>query len=102
MVLKNGDEVSGFAAFRRCRHGAKIGPLQATSEADALSLLGANPFAGANEPIYVDVQDEGSPLSQLLQKLGFAPTFKTARMYKGSLPEAESTRYQAIATMELG
>jgi len=102
LVLTNGAEVTGFATFRRCGRGAKIGPLQATCEADAQALMAANPFAKADEPIFIDVQGKGSQLGQLLKKQGFAPTFETARMYKGSPPEAEPSAYQAIATMELG
>ena len=102
LVLTNGAKVNGFATFRRCGTGAKIGPLQATNEADTLSLIASNPFVGPNEPVFVDVQDARSPLCQLLEEQHFAPTFKTARMYKGSRPEADPTRYQAVATMELG
>ncbi|MEO9826687.1 MAG: GNAT family N-acetyltransferase [Paracoccaceae bacterium] len=102
LVLTDGAELNGFATFRRCGHGTKVGPLQATNKADALSLIASNPFSEPNEPVYVDVQDARSLFSQLLEKQDFVPTFETARMYKGLRPEAEPTRYQAIATMELG
>ncbi|NNE89288.1 MAG: N-acetyltransferase [Silicimonas sp.] len=102
LVLIDGTNINGFATFRRCRQGVKIGPLQATCEADALSLIASNPFAGSNDPIFVDIQSEGSPFCKLLEKQGFEPTFETARMYKGPPPKADPARYQAIATMELG
>ena len=102
LVLTDGAGIEGFATFRRCARGVKVGPLQATCEADALSLLGANPFARGNEPIYIDVQGKDSKFSQLLEKQGFSPTFETARMYKGPPPEAKLISYLAIATMELG
>ncbi len=102
LVLANGATVNGFATFRRCGLGTKIGPLHAGCEADAHALMASNPFADGDEPVFVDVQGKGSPLSQFLEELLFKPTFETARMYKGPPPEAELTRYQAIATMELG
>ena len=102
LVLTSGAEVNGFATFRRCRRGAKIGPLQANCEADVQALIASNPFAETDEPVFIDVQGNNSKFGQLLEKQGFAPTFETARMYKGSPPEAKQAGYLAIATMELG
>jgi hypothetical protein len=102
LVLIEGADVKGFATFRRCRQGPKIGPLQASCEEDALALITSNPFAGSDQPVFLDVQDDGSPFYQLLEDWHFEPTFETARMYKGTPPECIPALYQAIATMELG
>lgn len=102
MALTDGGEITGCATFRRCISGTKIGPLYAASQADAQVLLASNPFAKGDEPVFVDVQAQSSPLGALLQKLGFGPCFETARMFKGSPPEANPTPFHAIATMELG
>lgn len=102
IILDDGTECNAFATFRRCGVGTKIGPFQASSEADAQALLNSNPFAGSDEPVFIDVQEQGSTFCQLLKKRGFEPTFETARMYKGIPPETYPARYQAITTMELG
>lgn len=102
MVVMSGAEITGCATFRRCGSGTKIGPLYAASQADALALLASNPFATSVAPVFVDVQEQNSPLGTLLETLGFAAIFETARMFKGAPPEASPTSFQAIATMELG
>ncbi len=102
MVLVEGSDVKGFATFRRCGHGTKIGPLHASCEADAFALMASNSFAGPNETVFVDVQDDRPKFCKSLEKQGFEPTFETARMYKGQLPKTYPALYQAIATMELG
>jgi len=102
MVLPDGGEISGYATFRRCVSGTKIGPLYATSRADTQALLASNPFAKGDEPVFVDVQQQISPLCSLLQERGFEPVFETARMFNGARPEANPTVFHAIATMELG
>lgn len=102
MVMTDGSGIKAFATFRRCGVGTKIGPLQAASEADVQALLGANPFAGYDGTIFLDVQTEGSHFCRFLEKRDFEPIFETARMYKGFPPENDPARYQAIATMELG
>ena len=102
MVLSDGTDIKGFATFRRCGSGTKIGPLQASSEADAMALLTSNPLAAPHEPVFIDVQDQGSALGMLVTNLGFQPVFETARMFRGSPPETDPAAFQAIATMELG
>ncbi|WP_127105189.1 GNAT family N-acetyltransferase [Pararhodobacter zhoushanensis] len=101
-VLRDGAEIAGFATFRRCRLGSKIGPVYARSATDARALLAANPFATADEPCFVDVLNPDAPLATMLTSLGFEATFETARMFSGALPATDPARFQAIATMELG
>ncbi len=102
MVSTDGGKITGFATFRRCVLGTKIGPLYATSRTDAQVLLASNPFARGDAPVYVDVQEQSSPLCGLLQEHSFEPVFETARMFKSAPPEESSIQYHAIATMELG
>ncbi|PTX53793.1 L-amino acid N-acyltransferase YncA [Litoreibacter ponti] len=102
MVVTHGGEISGYATFRRCGLGTKIGPLNATSHADTQALLASNPFANGDQPVFVDVQQQSSPLCALLQERGFEPVFETARMFNGACPEAHPAAFHAIATMELG
>ncbi|MEP4198768.1 MAG: GNAT family N-acetyltransferase [Aliishimia sp.] len=102
LVLTQGSAITGFATFRRCGDGSKIGPVYAVSETDALALLSANPFAQSNAPCFVDIFGENAPLSKVIASLNFEPTFETARMFSGTQPTANPNKFQAIATMELG
>lgn len=102
VVLVDQNRITGFATFRRCPVGSKIGPLGATSEADALALLASNPFIRRGEPYFVDVQDQASSFAVLLKTHGFEPVFETARMFRGVTPKTDPAPFQAIATMELG
>jgi len=102
LTLTNGEDIAGFATFRRCRVGSKIGPLYASSETDARALLAANPFATSDEPFFVDVSDHDAPLATVIKSLDFEATFETARMFSGAQPATNPAQFQAIATMELG
>jgi len=102
LVLMNGAQVTGYATFRQCVSGTKVGPLCAATKDDAHALLAANPFAKPGAPCFVDVQGHDTPLAALLTGLGFEPVFETARMFRGAPPDAQPAPFQAIATMELG
>ncbi len=102
LVLMEDATISGFATFRRCKDGTKIGPLYALSETDARALLSANPFHQADAPCFVDVFGQNAPLATLIRSLNFEATFETTRMFSGAQPVATPYRFQAIATMELG
>ena len=101
-VLMDGEDIAGFATFRRCRLGSKIGPVYALSGTDARALLAANPFATSDEPCFVDVSDPDAPLAKMIKSLDFEATFETARMFRGAQPSSSPAQFQAIATMELG
>lgn len=102
MALTDGAEITGFATFRRCQSGTKIGPLCASTPMDAEALLASNPFFAPGEPVFVDVQGHDAPLGDILQAHGFVAVFETARMFKGPPPQARPPRFHGIATMELG
>jgi len=90
----------GFATARRCRTGAKVGPLVAKDAQGAQTLLRAagQAFAG---PVSIDLPRGNSALAAFCIASGMAPDFATARMYLGKAPTPGST-HRAIATMELG
>jgi GNAT superfamily N-acetyltransferase len=90
----------GFATFRQCHEGIKIGPFQAPDKAAALDLLAGRP-EGWQGPLFVDVP-EGSALQGLVEDLGFEPVFQTARMVRGIPPAASPPEFHAVATLELG
>lgn len=101
LVLRSDDRISGFATFRRCREGVKIGPVIAQDTKDALVLARAGIERIPAAKTIIDLPSENAGLREALTAEGFAETFATARMYRGTAP-CPTAALQAIATMELG
>ena len=106
VVLEDEGAICGVATARLCREGIKIGPVIAPDAEAALRLAHAAMAAApdgaeATPEVMIDLPEASADLAAQLQTLGFAPTFATARMYRGPAPQA-GTNLQAIATMELG
>ncbi|MBB94976.1 MAG: GNAT family N-acetyltransferase [Rhodobacteraceae bacterium] len=99
-VLCKDDQIAGFATWRTCREGTKIGPIIAP-DADAALTLIADIAAVAPAPLIIDIPEANFPLRTALTAAGFEMTFSTARMYRGRPPVTTSS-LQAIASMELG
>lgn len=99
-LVAEGDGDPGFATVRRCRSGAKIGPLIADDDRTAreLILACASTFGG---PIMIDVPSGSTRLAAVCTSLGLTVTFRTARMYRGTAIASASDIY-AVATLELG
>ncbi len=100
-VIDTGNGPAGFATWRACRSGTKIGPIVAADHRAALALLGTIAAARPNGPMIVDVPEANAPLRAQLTAQGFTVPFSTARMYRGAVPQT-GPMLQAIATMELG
>lgn len=102
--------VRGFGVVRRCREGAKIGPLfcddAVTARALAFALAqAAGEVAGgvAGEgPLFLDVPEPNQAGAALAGELGLAPVFETARMYRGPAPALPLDRIFGITSFELG
>lgn len=92
--------ISGFCTVRRCKAGAKIGPLVADNPDSAERLIKhAATVFGAD--ITIDVPDTSDVLSGLCQGFGLEPGFQTARMYRGQKPVGKDAIF-AVTTLELG
>lgn len=100
LVVDDGG-VRGFAVVRQCRRGVKIGPVVAPDTAGALALIRAAAGVFGGDAVAVDLPSSNEGLARELTDLGFAETFRTARMYRGR-PPLSGPGLQAIATMELG
>lgn len=94
-------DTSGFATIRRCREGAKIGPVIAPDADTALRLIRVALAIMPANPVLIDLPASSSALADYLTGAGFRPAFRTTRMYRGT-PAAATGAVQAIATMELG
>lgn len=90
----------GFCTVRRCRSGAKVGPLVADSPQAALRLL-RHAAAEMGPDLTIDVPQSASDLTAVCQGLGFTAGFETARMYVGAAPPASGTLF-AVTSLELG
>jgi GNAT superfamily N-acetyltransferase len=86
----------GYATYRPCRSGAKIGPIVGEDLQTAITLLGA--FAG---PVQIDVPTSQSEFIAHLDSLGFYPSFSTSRMYRGN-PLPLHPKLYSPASLELG
>lgn len=90
----------GFCTVRQCQVGAKIGPLVANN-LDVAERLIEHAATTFGQPIVIDVPEPSAELAQLCQGRGLAPSFHTARMYRGPFTPAPPAIY-AVATLELG
>lgn len=100
VYMRDGDAV-GFATWRACQVGTKIGPVVAPDVAIALELISDIAAFRRDGPLVVDVPENNRALRRELEAWGFSVPFVTARMYRGTPPEPDATQH-AIATMELG
>ena len=90
----------GVATVRKCRIGAKIGPLVAPDAETARALIGhAATLFG--EEVTLDVPSTAPALAALCRDLQLEPGFNTARMYRGTVKMPPPGIY-AVATLELG
>ncbi len=99
-VLEAESRIAGCVTVRRCRAGAKIGPLVAESPGVAERLI-AHAAAVFDTGIMIDVPSTSAPLDTLCQRFGLTPCFRTARMYRGDTSRPASFLY-AVTTLELG
>lgn len=100
-LLQAEGEIAGYATWRACGTGTKIGPVIAPGPAEALTLIADIAALRPDGPLIVDVPEGNTALRRELEQAGFTVPFATARMYRGQPPETGPT-LQAIATMELG
>ena len=101
LVLYCEAAIIGFATYRKCREGTKIGPIIAPDTKAALGLIGAVGALVPTHKLILDIPEANVALRRELEGLGYFVPFATARMYRGKVP-CTSPRLQAIATMELG
>lgn len=92
----------GYGSIRRCAEGWKIGPLFADEPAVAEALIATLVAPAASDPVFVDIPEPNGPAIAIAKRLGFAPTFETARMYRGPAPDLPLPQIYGITTLELG
>jgi hypothetical protein len=100
-AVKDG-EIAGFAVLRACRAASRIGPLYGASSEVAAALVSALAAKTPGRPVAVDVPDANPPAVALMQRLGLAPSFETARMYTGADPAIDRAGLFGVTSLELG
>jgi len=102
LALIRDGAVAGYGVARRCRTGAKIGPLFADDEAGAQALLRALAGLFPDGETFLDPPEPHTAATALARRFGLSPVFETARMYRGPAPDLPIGRIYGITTFELG
>lgn len=92
---------TGFATARLCRQGCKVGPVVTGDPGSAMTLAHAAANELSAQSMIVDIPGTQPEFQAALRAQGFAPTFETARMYRGPAPDPGNGLF-AVATLELG
>lgn len=100
--LWSNDSLLGYGSIRKCADGYKVGPLVANSLDDATAILQGLIASISEGMIYVDVPMPNLMAVEFFKSLKFEPTFETARMYKGKIPNLDLQKIYGVTTLELG
>ena len=102
LALVRDGAVAGYGVARRCRTGAKIGPLFADDQAGAEALFRALAGMFPEGEIFLDPPEPHAAATALARRFGLSPVFETARMYRGPAPDLPIGRIFGITTFEFG
>ncbi|MEU1347819.1 GNAT family N-acetyltransferase [Streptomyces sp. NPDC005775] len=102
LVALSEGEVAGLAVSRACRTSSRIGPLYAATPEIARALVSALAATDPAAPVAVDVPDVNPAAVRLAEELGLTPSFETARMYTGPVPDVDHAGLFGITSLELG
>ncbi|MBI1206546.1 MAG: GNAT family N-acetyltransferase [Azospirillum sp.] len=94
--------IAGYGVIRRCREGAKIGPLFAEDDATAEALFMGLCAGFTAGPVFLDTPEVNPAALALAQRHGLTPSFETARMYLGPPPALDLAGVFGVTTFELG
>lgn len=101
-ALVEDGRVTGYGVIRASRDGAKIGPLFADDAARADLLFRRLAAAMPGVRVALDTPEPNAAAVALAVRHGLAPSFETARMYRGPAPDLPLPRLFGITTFELG
>jgi len=101
LALVEDGRIAGYGVVRRCREGAKIGPLFA-DDAVRADLLFRRLSAAMPGEVSLDTSELNPESVALAERYGLKPVFETARMYRGPAPELPLARLFGVTTFELG
>jgi len=102
LAVPGQDRVQGYGVVRRCRAGAKIGPLFADDGEVAEQLYTALAAFAPGEPVSIDVPEVNAWAMALARRHRMSVDFSVVRMYLGDAPHVEESRVFGTTTFELG
>lgn len=103
LAMVEGSKILGYGTIRACCNGFKVGPLNAEDDRVALSLFSAlTNLIPDGSAVFLDVPEPNRKAVGLAQQNDMSPSFETARMYTGALPELSLDKVFGITTFELG
>lgn len=94
--------IEGLGVIRPCSAAHRIGPLYAAAPAVAAALLRRLARHAPGGLVSVDVPDANPEATALFKDLGLVPTFETARMYTGPVPDLALAELFGVTSLELG
>lgn len=101
-VLTDGSgSIVGFAASRMSGLGMRIGPVFSSNPDDATALI-LSLSRDHEGRIAVDAPLPNEAAIEMLTRLGLAPEFETARIYRGGMPALPLDRIFGTTSLELG
>lgn len=101
LMEHDGSRIVGYGVARRCREGAKVGPLFARNDKTALRLFAAL-AARCGGVVHIDVPETQRAFADHLTQSGFVAGFETARMYRGAVPAVDVAGVFGVTSLELG
>jgi GNAT superfamily N-acetyltransferase len=101
-VFERDGTIVGYGVIRPCINGYKIGPLFADAPDIAEGLLLAMLEQNANALVMIDVPEPNRQARLMVEALGLASVFETARMYRGSAPALPLQNIFGLTSFELG
>lgn len=102
LALVEDGSVTGYGVIRDCQEGHKIGPLFASSAADADILFRGLAALRAAATIIIDMPEPNREATALAERYGMNMSFETARMYRGPAPALPLDRIFGVTSLELG
>jgi GNAT superfamily N-acetyltransferase len=93
--------IRGFGVLRRCREGARIGPLFA-DDPEVAEKLFLRLAAADGDGVTLDTPEANPDAVALARRHGLEPVFETARMYRGPDPHLPAGTIFGITSFELG
>ncbi|WP_330302392.1 MULTISPECIES: GNAT family N-acetyltransferase [unclassified Streptomyces] len=100
--LADDGQLTGYGVIRPARDSLRIGPLFADTADDARALFSALAADAAGSAVAIDVPETNTAGIALVEELGLAPSFETARMYTGPVRPFAQERVYGVTTLELG
>ena len=95
-------QLRGWGLVRPCRRGWKIGPLLANDAETGVRLLDGLRSVVGNDEISLDLPMPNQAAVAAATGRSMAPSFSTARMYRGTPPVVDLDRLWGVASFELG